>query len=137
MSLIRKPALWRAGVDMFGPVDWHTVLEVTSGSIREIFRVEVGELGKDDAFLGEISPIKRIDHIQRALFVYAGANDPRVPRSESDQVVTAVRKHGVPCEYMVKDDEGHSLSHRPNQIEFYARVARFLENALRAPAPSQ
>jgi dipeptidyl aminopeptidase/acylaminoacyl peptidase len=131
MALIRKPELWRAGVDQFGVVDWRTALRVTSGVIRDIFRVEVGELGRDDAFLEEISPITRIERIKRPLFVYAGANDPRVPRSESDQVVTAVRKHGVPCEYMVKDDEGHSLARRPNQIELYSRVARFLEKALR------
>ncbi|MGZ3440883.1 MAG: alpha/beta hydrolase family protein [Polyangia bacterium] len=75
--------------------------------------------------------------VYETLFVYAGANDPRVPRSESDQVVAAVRKHGVPCEYMVKDDEGHSLAHRPNQIEFYSRVARFLEKALRGPVATK
>jgi dipeptidyl aminopeptidase/acylaminoacyl peptidase len=99
--------------------------------IRDIFKLEVGELGKDDAFLTEISPVKYLDQIKRPLFVYAGANDPRVPRSESDQVVAAVRKRGLPCEYMVKDDEGHSLARRPNQIEFYARAARFLEKALK------
>jgi dipeptidyl aminopeptidase/acylaminoacyl peptidase len=130
MALIRKPELWAAGIDLFGPVDWHTVLAVTSGVIRDMFRLEVGELGKDDDFLTQISPITGIGAIKRPLFVYAGANDPRVPRSESDQVVRAVRAHGVRCEYMVKDDEGHSLSHRPNQIELYSRAARFLESAL-------
>jgi dipeptidyl aminopeptidase/acylaminoacyl peptidase len=137
MALTRKPELWRAGVDMFGPVDWKSALKATSGAIREVFRVEIGELGKDDAFLAEISPITHIDRIKRPLFVYAGANDPRVPRSESDQVVTAVRKHGVACEYMVKDDEGHSMARRTTQIEVYSRVARFLEKALGAPVASK
>jgi dipeptidyl aminopeptidase/acylaminoacyl peptidase len=54
-----------------------------------------------------------------------------VPRSESDQIVKALRTHGVPVEYMVSPDEGHSLDRRENQIEFLTRCARFLEQALR------
>ncbi len=131
MALSRKPELWRAGVEFFGVVDWKTFMRSTSGVIRDIFRLEVGEPGRDDAFLEEISPIKYVARINRPLFVYAGANDPRVPRSESDMIVDALRKRSVSVEYSVKDDEGHSLARRPNQVEIYSRAARFLEKALR------
>ena len=93
-------------------------------------------LRKDAAFLKTISPIEAIDKINDPLFVYAGANDPRVPRAESDQVVKALRERGVPVEYMVADNEGHSVARRENQIALYSRVARFLEQEL-APPPAQ
>jgi dipeptidyl aminopeptidase/acylaminoacyl peptidase len=69
--------------------------------------------------------------IARPLFVYAGANDPRVPRTESDLIVKALRARKVPVEYMVKANEGHSLARRDSQIEFFSRAARFLEAHLR------
>lgn len=133
IALTRQPDLWRAGVDLFGVVNMQTFLKTTSGVIREIFRREFGELGKDDAFLDSISPLRDVDKIVDPLFVYAGANDPRVPLGESDQIVDALRKKGVPVEYMVKANEGHSLAHRENQIEFFARAARFLETELARP----
>jgi dipeptidyl aminopeptidase/acylaminoacyl peptidase len=64
------------------------------------------------------------------LFVYAGANDPRVPRSESDLIVRALRERKVPVEYMVADNEGHSLARKENVVEFLARTSRFLEQHL-------
>ena len=105
-------------------------LSLRSGVIRHLFLVEFGDPEKDASFLDAISPLREVDHIARPLFVYAGANDPRVPRSESDLIVSALRGRHVPVEYMVKDNEGHSLAHRENQIEFCARAARFLETHL-------
>ena len=134
IALTRQPDIWRAGVNLFGVADVRTFLKTTSGVIRDLFKLEFGELGKDDDFLASISPINDVRNIVDPLFVYAGANDPRVPRSESDMIVAAARKKGVPVEYMVKDNEGHSLSRKENQMEFYARAARFLEKHLDLPA---
>jgi len=131
IALTRQAELWRAGVNMYGVSNLRTFLTSTSGFIRENFRLEFGELPKDEAFLDSISPLREADKIVDPIFVYAGANDPRVPRPESDQIVAATRKKGVPVEYMVKDNEGHSLVRRENQIEFYSRAARFLETQLR------
>jgi dipeptidyl aminopeptidase/acylaminoacyl peptidase len=133
IGLTRQQDLWRAGVNLFGVADTRTLLKTTMGVIRDWFKLEFGELGKDDDFLASISPLKDADKIVDPMFVYAGANDPRVPRSESDMIVSAVRKKGVPVEYMVKDNEGHSLSRKENQVEFYARAARFLEKHLALP----
>jgi dipeptidyl aminopeptidase/acylaminoacyl peptidase len=131
VGLTRQPRLWRAGVDLFGVANLKTFMATTSGLIREIFLVEFGDPDKDADFLDSISPLRDADKIVRPLFVYAGANDPRVPRSESDLIVKAMRGRHVPVEYMVKDNEGHSLSHRENQVELMARSARFLEQHLR------
>ncbi|HVF58411.1 MAG TPA: prolyl oligopeptidase family serine peptidase [Thermoanaerobaculia bacterium] len=132
-SLTRDPDIWRAGVNLFGVANMQTFLRTTMGVIRELFRLEFGELGKDDAFLDSISPLLVADRIVDPLFVYAGANDPRVPRSESDLIVDSLRRRRVPVEYMVKENEGHSLARRENVVEFYVRAARFLERALSAP----
>jgi dipeptidyl aminopeptidase/acylaminoacyl peptidase len=114
-------------VELFGVVNMKTFMATTSGFIREIFLVEMGDPDKDAAMLESISPFKDVNKIVDPLFVYAGANDPRVPRSESDQIVHALRERKVPVEYMVAENEGHSLSRKENQIEFLARAARFLE----------
>ncbi|HEY6178804.1 MAG TPA: prolyl oligopeptidase family serine peptidase, partial [Kofleriaceae bacterium] len=131
VALTRMPDIWRAGVDLFGVANLKTFMATTSGFIREIFLLEFGDPDKDAAFLDSISPLRDADKIVDPLFVYAGANDPRVPRSESDLIVKALRARKVPVEYMVAGNEGHSLSHRENQVEFYARAARFLENHLK------
>jgi dipeptidyl aminopeptidase/acylaminoacyl peptidase len=141
-ALARWPDLWAAGVDLFGVVNLDTFLRTTSGLIREVFVVEFGDVDKDAAFLKTVSPIETVDQIEDPLFVYAGANDPRVPRSESDQVVKALRARDVPIEYMVAENEGHSVSRRETQLQLSSRVARFLEEELAAaeeaaaPAPA-
>lgn len=131
VGLTRMPALWRAGVDLVGVANLKTFMATTSGLIREVFLVEFGDPDKDAAFLDSISPLRDADKIVDPLFVYAGANDPRVPRTESDLIVKALRARKVPVEYMMKDNEGHSLAHRENQLEFCSRVARFLETHLK------
>jgi len=127
VGLTRMPDLWRAGVNLFGVANLKTFMATTSGLIREIFLLEFGDPDKDAAFLDSISPLKDVDRIVAPLFVYAGANDPRVPRSESDLIVGALRERKVPVEYMVADDEGHSLARKENAVRFLARSGRFLE----------
>jgi len=127
VGLTRMPDLWRAGIDLVGVANLKTFMASTSGLIREIFLLEFGDPDKDSAFLDSISPLKDVDRIVAPLFVYAGANDPRVPRSESDLIVGALRERKVPVEYMVADNEGHSLARRETLVQFLARAGRFLE----------
>jgi dipeptidyl aminopeptidase/acylaminoacyl peptidase len=134
IGLTRWPDLWRAGVNLFGVAKLDTFMATTSGLIREIFLLEFGDPSKDAQFLEQISPLAEVERIVDPTFVYAGANDPRVPRSESDLIVSALRERGVPSEYMVAENEGHSLARRENIIAFLARSARFLEQNLRPPA---
>jgi dipeptidyl aminopeptidase/acylaminoacyl peptidase len=131
VALSRWPDIWRAGVNLFGVVNLKTFMATTSGVIRQIFLTEFGDPDKDAEFLQQISPITDVGKIVDPTFVYAGANDPRVPRSESDIIVKALREKAVPTEYMVAENEGHSLSRKENQVEFHARCARFLETHLK------
>ena len=127
MGLAFQPTLWRAGVDISGIYDWRTFMKVTSGMIHDIFEKEVGT---DPAFLASVSPASRVADIRAPLFVYAGAKDPRVPRSEADALVRAVRKHHVPCEYMVSQTDGHGTSTRAGSVELFARTVHFLRERL-------
>ncbi|MCE9678073.1 prolyl oligopeptidase family serine peptidase [Shewanella sp. AS1] len=129
-GVARQSDLWAAGVDKYGPPDLLSLIKKTSGAIRAVAGQEYGVVGKDDEFLLALSPISHLDKIAVPLFVYAGANDPRVPRSESDMIVAAMRAKQLPVEYMVADNEGHSMVRKENQIEFLSRVTLFLEQNL-------
>lgn len=131
VALSRWPDIWRAGVDLFGIADLKSFMATTSGVIRDIFLLEFGDPDKDAAFLASISPLGDVGKIVDPTFVYAGANDPRVPRTESDLIVKALRGRKVPTEYMVADNEGHSLARKDNVVAFLARCARFLETHLK------
>jgi dipeptidyl aminopeptidase/acylaminoacyl peptidase len=82
---------------------------------------------KDSIMLAEISPLFHVDKIKAPLFISCGANDPRVNRAESDQMVAALKKQGVIVEYMVKDDEGHGFSNEKNQFDLYEAMEKFLD----------
>lgn len=131
VALSRWPDLWRAGVDLVGIVNMKTLMATTSDWIRELLLIEFGDPDADAEFLASISPYTDVDKIVDPTFVYAGANDPRVPMSESDLIVKALRQRRIPSEYMVAADEGHSVVRRHNQIALYSRAARFLETHLK------
>jgi dipeptidyl aminopeptidase/acylaminoacyl peptidase len=130
IALSHWPELWRAGVDLFGIVNLETFMATTAGFIRQLFLTEFGDPDEDAELLAQISPITDVGKIVDPTFVYAGANDPRVPRSESDLIVKALRERNVPTEYMVADNEGHSLDRKETWVEFSSRCARFLETHL-------
>jgi dipeptidyl aminopeptidase/acylaminoacyl peptidase len=130
MAVTRQTDLWAAGIDMVGPANWLTFMKTTTGVIRDVLGKEFGDVEKDADFLVSISPIGDVDKIRVPLFVYQGKNDPRVPKAESDQIVSALRKRGVTVEYMVAENEGHSLDRRETKLAFISRVARFLDKNL-------
>ena len=76
--------------------------------------------------LGSASPLLLFDIFYAALFIAQGANDPRVVKSESDQIVEALKKAGIDVPYMVKDDEGHGFYNEENQFDFYREMEKFL-----------
>jgi dipeptidyl aminopeptidase/acylaminoacyl peptidase len=129
MALTRQPTLWSAGIDAYGIANLKTFMRSTDSAIRSILTLEFGDPDKDAALLDEFSPSRDYAKITAPLFVYAGQNDPRVPRSESDQIVTALRTRGIPVEYMIAPNEGHSIDRRDNRIEYLTRFARFVEDS--------
>ena len=115
-SLIHFPDRIRCGCDIVGISNWLTFLANTSGYRRDLRRVEYGDERdpKMAAFLQSISPTVHAAKMKQPLFVVQGKNDPRVPVSEAEQMVKAVRAGGTPVWYLMATDEGHGFSKKPN-----------------------
>ena len=125
------PDLWAAAVDTVGIANWESFLKNTSGYRRRQREVEYGRLDRDIDFLRSISPIAKVNRITAPLFVIAGKNDPRVPYTEAEQMVAAIRKQGGTVEYKLYDDEGHGVSKLKNRLELYPLVADFLDRYMK------
>ena len=112
-------------VDVVGPSNLVTFLEHTSGYRQDLRRVEYGDERdpKMREFLESIAPANHAKNITKPLFVVAGQNDPRVPASESSQMVQVVRQNGTPVWWLLAKDEGHGFAKKKNRdYEFYATV---------------
>jgi dipeptidyl aminopeptidase/acylaminoacyl peptidase len=126
-ALTTYPELWAAGVDLVGIANFVTFLENTGPWRRKLREPEYGSLEHDREFLESISPLTHVDRISAPLFVVHGANDPRVPVGEAEQIVSALTKRGVPVEYLRFEDEGHGLMKRANRLVAYPAIATFLD----------
>jgi dipeptidyl aminopeptidase/acylaminoacyl peptidase len=127
------PWLFRCAIAVAGPSDLRTFVRSMPGygsvaTTRLVARV--GHPDHDADFLWSRSPLSRVDSVRIPILLAHGANDPRVPRAESDRFVAALRERGVPHEYLVFPDEGHSLVRPRNRLAFYAAAERFLARHL-------
>jgi dipeptidyl aminopeptidase/acylaminoacyl peptidase len=125
------PDLFAAAVNTVGIVNWETFLKNTSGYRRKQREVEYGMLDKDIDFLRAISPMAKVDKIKTPLFVIHGKNDPRVPYTEAEQVVEALKKRGAIVQYKLYDDEGHGISKLKNRLDLFPQVADFLDKYMK------
>lgn len=125
------PDLWAAAVDTVGIGNWESFLKNTSGYRRRQREVEYGRLDRDLDFLRSISPLAKVDKIKTPLFVIQGKNDPRVPYTEAEQIVAAIKKRGGTVEYKLFDDEGHGIAKLKNRLELYPLVADFLDRNMK------
>ncbi|MDQ2978028.1 MAG: S9 family peptidase [Acidobacteriota bacterium] len=124
----------RCSLDVVGISNFVSFLEKTEAYRRDLRRVEYGDERdpKMREFLIKISPLTNAAKITKPLFVIQGANDPRVPRNESEQMVGVVRKNGGPVWFLMAKDEGHGFAKKRNQdFQFYATVAFLQENLLK------
>lgn len=117
---------WRAAVDLFGPSNLVTFASAVPDYWKKFMPEWIGDPDKEVAFLTKRSPLSYIDSITCPLLIVQGAKDPRVPRSESDQIVEKMRLGGKQVEYLVFDDEGHGFTKRKNEFIAYRTVAKFL-----------
>ncbi|WP_275003586.1 alpha/beta fold hydrolase [Promicromonospora iranensis] len=125
-----QPDLWAAGVDIVGMSSLVTFLENTSEYRRAAREREYGSLEHDRDFLATASPITYLHQLRAPLFVIHGANDPRVPLSEAEQIAAALADRGVRHELRVYDDEGHGLAKRANRKDAYPAAIEFLTEIL-------
>ena len=138
-ALTLQPDAFKAGVDLFGISNWVRTLESTPpwwASFREALFAELGDPKIDKERLLRISPLFHAEKIRAPFMVLQGANDPRVLQVESDEIVAAAKKNGVPVEYIVFPDEGHGFVKKENEIKGYTAVLVFLEKYLKGAAGS-
>lgn len=128
------PDLYAAAVDYVGVSNIFTLLDTIPPyweTMRQQFYERVGHPEEDKELLTKVSPVFHADKIKTPLFVAQGANDPRVNKQESDQIVEALRSRGVDVEYMLKDNEGHGFMNEENRIEFYNAMVDFFDKHLK------
>jgi dipeptidyl aminopeptidase/acylaminoacyl peptidase len=139
-ALTLRPDAFKVGVDLFGISNWVRTLESIPPyweSFREALYAEMGDPKTDSERLHRISPLFNADKIRSPLMVLQGANDPRVLKVESDEIVAAARKNGVPVEYVVFPDEGHGFLKTENRIEGSRKILAFLDTYLKGTPPAQ
>jgi len=128
------PDLYAAAVDYVGVSNMFTFMNTIPPYWKpylNMFHEMVGNPQKDSLLLAEVSPALHADKIKTPLFIAQGANDPRVNKAESDQMVAALKAKGVDVEYMVKNDEGHGFHNQNNQYDFYGAMEKFLDKHLK------
>ena len=132
-GLTKTPELYAAGVDYVGVSNLFTFMKTVPPYWKpflDMMYEMVGNPEKDKTLFEANSPALNADRIKAPLFVAQGAKDPRVNINESNQIVEALRKHGVDVEYMVKEDEGHGFHNEENRFSFYEAMEKFLAKHL-------
>jgi dipeptidyl aminopeptidase/acylaminoacyl peptidase len=129
------PELFACGVDLVGPSNLVTLLNSVPpywAPMMEVFTKRVGDHRTEEGrkLLTERSPLTHADRIRRPLLIGQGANDPRVKRAESDQIVAAMQARGTPVTYLLYGDEGHGFARPENRMSFNAVAEAFLAKHL-------
>jgi dipeptidyl aminopeptidase/acylaminoacyl peptidase len=126
MAVTKAPDVWAAGVPIVPFVNWFTEIENEDPVLQQSDLATMGDVVKNKALYEDRSPINFIDQIKAPLLLLAGGHDPRCPKSETQQVVDAIKKRGGTVEYKIYENEGHGFARVENQIDAYQRVADFL-----------
>lgn len=129
------PDLYAAAVDYVGVANLFTFMKTIPpywAPFLKMMHEMVGDPDKDKELMTASSPVFHVDKIKTPLFVAQGANDPRVNKNESDQMVEALKKRGIEVQYMVKDNEGHGFHNEENRYDFYGAMEGFFTKHLMA-----
>jgi dipeptidyl aminopeptidase/acylaminoacyl peptidase len=135
-ALTLQPDAFKVGIDLFGISNWIRTLENVPPwweSFKDALYAEMGDPKTDAARLRRISPLFNATKIKAPLMVLQGANDPRVLKVESDEIVEAAKKNGVATEYIVFPDEGHGFVKKENEIKGYTAILDFVDTHLKGP----
>lgn len=127
MGVTKAPEVWAAGVPIVPFVNWFTEIQNEDPVLQQSDLATMGDPEKNKALFEDRSPINFIDQVKAPLLLLAGGHDPRCPKTETEQVVAAIKKRGGTVDYKIYDNEGHGFSKVENQIDAYQRVAQFLK----------
>jgi dipeptidyl aminopeptidase/acylaminoacyl peptidase len=127
------PDLFCCAIDAFGPsnlVSFIKALPSWYTTILETFYKRVGNPDTEEEFLKSRSPLFKVDRIAKPILIAQGANDPRVKKEESDQIITALKEANIEHEYIVFTDEGHGFRKPENRLKYFAAAESFLAKHL-------
>lgn len=130
----RHPEYFKAVVDIFGPCNLFSFIDSIPEHWKPAIAQFIGDPDKDKEKLEEDSPINYLDSMTKPMLVIQGAQDPRVVKEESDQVVEALKEKGRDVEYILLEDEGHGFSKKENEILVYRKVLDFFEKCIPSSA---
>lgn len=124
----RHPGYFRAVVDIFGVSNLFTFVESVPDFWRPLMEKWVGHPERDEEKMTADSPITYLEQMTKPMLIIQGANDPRVVKEESDQIVEQLKRLGRTPEYIVMENEGHGFSKRKTEIWYLPRFSAFLKN---------
>ena len=131
MALGKTPAVWAAGVERYGIIDWSSMLKSSDPALNEYLKSLLGDPEQNHKFYVEDSPITFIRDVKAPLLVLQGDNDPRVPKEEAQQIVDILKKQGRVVEVQYYANEGHGFVKRENQIDAIRRTVDWFEQYLK------
>lgn len=131
MAIARTPDIWAAGVEMYGIINWMTMLEHEDPTLQEYEKSLLGDPVKDRPAYDAASPITYIHNVKAPLLVLQGNNDPRVPKEEAEQVVAILKKDGKTVDAHYYANEGHGFEKRENQIDSIQRTLEWFDKYLK------
>jgi dipeptidyl aminopeptidase/acylaminoacyl peptidase len=137
-GLTFTPDLYCCGIDYVGVSNLFTLLSSVPPywqPLLETMYEKIGHPEREPELLKAASPLFHVHKIKAPLLVAQGANDPRVKKAESDQIVAALKKRGIDVPYMVKDNEGHGFHNEENRMDFYRAMEAFLIQHMQPKKP--
>ena len=136
-TLGKTPDIWAAAVELYGIIDWYTMLQHSDPFLQEYVKSLLGDPAGDRAVYERTSPIKYIHAVRAPLLVLQGENDPRVPKEEAQQVVDLLKKDGKIVDVHYYPDEGHGFAKRENNIDAITRTVDWFDRYLKNKKPTE
>jgi dipeptidyl aminopeptidase/acylaminoacyl peptidase len=131
MAIGKTPDIWAASVELFGIIDWMTMLQHSDAELQQYEKALLGDPIKDKKVYEATSPIAYIHDVKAPLLVLQGDNDPRVPKEEAVQVVELLKKDGKTVDAHYYPNEGHGFEKRENQIDAIRRAVEWFDKYLK------
>ncbi len=131
MAIGKTPDIWAAGVELFGIIDWMTMLQHSDPELQQYEKSLLGDPVKDKKMYDAASPISFIHNVKAPLLVLQGDNDPRVPKEEAVQVVDLLKNDGKIVDAHYYANEGHGFAKRENQIDAIHRTVDWFDRYLK------
>ncbi len=131
MAIGKTPEIWAAAVELFGIIDWYTMLQHEDPRLQEYEKSLLGDPVKDREVYMKTSPINYLKNAKAPLLVLQGENDIRVPKEEAEQIVDILKKAGKTVDVKYYPQEGHGFYKRENQIDSIQRTIAWFDKYLK------